>query len=404
MLKKLFVSILLILGFVGALMAQTSQENSVNYIELVGPRPYNIVHGDTLWDLNPDQWHQVQAANPKLQATGRISTTKSGLYRIGLVDNEEIFIPEGVTVRIKTAKPIVSSSKKDGSGEAPKTGSSSAVGSTEQTTSGFPWRWTIIVLWIVAGVGYLLYHIRRGRQEIARHHEQNSRIAEAEKRERLLRRTPSEVGPPMVQGGIPQTGGARIENFFTQQAAARFTDLNPNYRGTEVPVQIGPIVHGTMQDEGETRDLNGDWHELRIDAPGRPGYQARFRYPDGTEENMQAFQECMNIVRAGRGMRGFVFTPAGVVEVPPPAAPAPQPAPHPAMRAQAIRAAAMEEGLPTITIGDSVLTLERGFHITLDPNTGKVERISGNAFDLTIKPKPQVATPEVRSIGAGGGN
>ena len=75
------------------------------YVELVGPRTYNIVKGDTLWDLSPNEWRLIQAANPKLSAASRIGHTSTGLYRIHLTVDEAIEIPAGMMIRVRLERP-----------------------------------------------------------------------------------------------------------------------------------------------------------------------------------------------------------------------------------------------------------------------------------------------------------
>ena len=216
------------------------------------------------------------------------------------------------------------------------------------------------------------------------------RAEESEREQRELRRTPAEIGPPMVPGGIPATDGPRLENFFEQQAANTFAERNPQYTGGATPVRIGPITAGIMHGDGQTRDLDNVWHNMHIDLPGRAAFQARFRYPDGTEEDMKAWQECMNIVRAGGGMRGFTFiantVDGTVVETPQPPAPAPVAVPHPAIAVARIRAAAEDEGFSTIKIGNRLLTIERGVHFDMDDATGTIT-LSGTSFEMSVKPK-----------------
>ena len=368
-LSACLLALVLLLGMATFLPAQTESPS------------YAVKPGDTGWELareyyeNPLMWKLIVNLNPKLAEPGRVFE-KDGKIILILHDKEELFGLSNLHITMPKAVPI--------SELLPITEEKTSVAET----SGFPWRLLISLLGVLAFIAFLGRHLWKERKE-----------RQSLERNRLLRRTPSEIGPPMVSGGIPPTDGQRLENFFDQQAALRFAGLNPNYTGTEAPVRIGPLTRGMMHGEGQTRDLDGTWHDLRIDPPGRPGYQARYRYPDGTEEDMQAWQECMNIVRSGGGMRGFIFTANSangtVVETPQPPAPAPQPVPLPAMAMRAIRTEADGEGRSTLTIGDRILTFERGVHLTVDEATGHVS-VSGGPFEMTVKPTKQTSRGRAR--------
>lgn len=95
-------------------VAQTTEQNvrmtpitdaPYGYVELVGPRTYSVVEGDTLWDLNRNDWQRLQQANPKLSEAERISTTATGLYRVLLKVTEPIQIPAGMTIRVRLTRP-----------------------------------------------------------------------------------------------------------------------------------------------------------------------------------------------------------------------------------------------------------------------------------------------------------
>ena len=355
---------------------------------LVAQAQYTVQANDTLWGLagkNLDSaaaWETIYEANPFLKEAGRRFVDQSGRTIVVLRPGEQLagldklgIVPSPVVPQpTPPATPVVVEKS------AP----------AQPTKSSFDW-WPLLIALIIALVAYGIYrlmqHRRTARAIAEMEHRDRVRMA-AEARDRELRRTPSEVGPPMVAGGIPPTDGARIENFFDQQATATFAQRNPQYTGVEAPVRIGPVIAGIMHGDGQTLDLNRVWHDMHIDLPGRQAYMARFRYPDGTEEDMKAWQECMNLVRAGGGMRGFTFVPnaAGgiVVETPEPPTPAPQPVPHPAMAVARIRAAAESIGDSTITVGDRVITVQRGAHFTVDDATGTIT-VSGGSFEMKVR-------------------
>ncbi|HEY4528477.1 MAG TPA: hypothetical protein VJJ48_01480, partial [Candidatus Paceibacterota bacterium] len=126
----------------------------------------------------------------------------------------------------------------------------------------------------------------------------------------------------------------------------------------------------------------------RIDPP-QPGYRARFRFPDGREDNLMSLQGCMNPCFYGEGLSGFTFEARqAVVPAPEPPTPAPQPAPHPAMAIRRIREAAQVEGQNTITLGDEVMVFPLGYHLTVDRTTNAIT-LEANSVRMTLAVKPQ---------------
>jgi hypothetical protein len=88
---------------------QSAQDNSAPYgfVELVGPATYSVVQDDTLWDLSPNNWRILQAhpRNAKLQESWRSTVMPDGRYRVHLNVNESIFVPQGMTVRMRLTRP-----------------------------------------------------------------------------------------------------------------------------------------------------------------------------------------------------------------------------------------------------------------------------------------------------------
>jgi|GEM_PF-1691376 hypothetical protein len=353
---------------------------TVDYVTLVGPRTYYIVQGDTLWDLNPDQWRQIQAANPKLNAESRIGTTSSGLYRVLLIDNEPIEIPTGLTIRIRTSAPVTF---------VPPPSPSKAelkkieVAETPKDLPSQAFLWLLLVFGVFAVVVTLL-------SWLANRAIQQSKRRKTEERDRELRRDPVTSGPPMVAGGVASTDTARIARTMEAAAINDYIRLNPGVDRQTVRVErIGPVEEGMISGSGMVG--YADHARPRSIDPPQPGFRARFRFPDNREDMLMSLQGCMNPCYYGEGLSGFTFTARQmVVAAPEPERPAPQAAPHPAMAVRAIRAAAQAEGHSTVTIGDRVLTFERGVHFTVDEQTGAIG-MSGNSFGMTIQPKRQRA-------------
>ncbi len=126
--------------------------------------------------------------------------------------------------------------------------------------------------------------------------------------ERELRLDPITSGKPYVAGGIEPTETRRLESFFDQRAMALYRERNPTVERFTFHVdRIGPIQVGTIFGEGLVGYLGSTMKPRRIPEPGIRAYQARYRFPDGTEEVLQTLQACMNPVNSGDTYKGFVF-------------------------------------------------------------------------------------------------
>lgn len=281
---------------------------------------YTVQKGDNLWQLAGDKlkdpmlWQRIYKQNPFLQEPGRRFENDGIIYVLikpgeKLVGLEELgIIPSFAPIeKLTTPAEVV-----------------------HQVAYEIPsWLWWLLVfLAAVATYAFLRSHENakaRRRAEDARLHQEAQMSYDAAEQETLRqaaeeqtrreterRREPEQLGTPVVAGGIQPTETERLQNFFQEQAISNYLNRHPELSGNRTsvyPTLVGQIEHGMLSGEGQVCDLNGTWHDSLIDPPGRPGYQARFRYPDGTEELMQAYQACMNPVRYGQGMRGFTFVP-----------------------------------------------------------------------------------------------
>ncbi len=126
--------------------------------------------------------------------------------------------------------------------------------------------------------------------------------------DRELRLDPITSGKPYVAGGIEPVETRRLEKFFDQRASSLYRERNPNLEGFTFDIRrIGPIQVGTISGEGLVGYLGTTMKPRRIPEPGIRAYQARYRFPDGTEEVLQTLQACMNPVHSGDTYKGFVF-------------------------------------------------------------------------------------------------
>jgi hypothetical protein len=358
-----------LIAFLLVLVALFATAPSINFAQVPSNTGiYTVKEGDNGWNLarqyydNPLIWQRIVDMNVFLQEPGRVFE-KDGKIILLLKPGETLVGLEKLNVAPPTAVPI-----------AELVAPTPAVQTGAVSQAGWPWwMWALLAL-ITLGFVLLAYYSMQQRRRMMREHE--------------LRRDPITSGPPLVPGGIPATDASRLTNFFDQQAVNRYAERNPTVdRATIRATRIGPITEGTITGEGMVGYLGGDLRPRRIEQP-LAAYQARYRFPDGTEENMVTLQACMNpVTYGGDTYRGFTFTPrSAAVAAPEPERPAPQPAPHPAMAVRAIQAAAQREGRNTVTIGDDVMEFPRGYHVVVDRETGEIT-LNATAFEMKVSPK-----------------
>ena len=332
---------------------------------------YTVQPGDTGWDLSRQYyddaaiWQRIVDQNVQLQEPGRVFE-KDGRIILLLKPGEQLVGLERLNVAPPTAVSITEL-------VAPVP----VVEATAGQLNVWPWYVWLLLLVIVTLAGFRAWRLFRQ----ARAHDE---------RERELRQDPIASGPAMVPGGIPATDAPRLTNFFDQQAINRYASRNPTIDRTTIrATRVSPIEEGTITGEGMVEYLGGEMRPRRIETPLR-AYQARYRFPDGTEEVLQCLQACMNpVAYGGETYRGFTFTlTQAIVPVPEPERPAPQPAPHPAIAVRRIRESAQAEGQNTITLGDEVMVFPLGYHLTVDRETNHI-RLEASAVQMTLTPKPQ---------------
>lgn len=370
MIRRLLASLTLVLVAIFTIapvanFAQTPADSGI----------YTVLPGDTGWDLsrqyydNAAIWQRIVDLNPFLQEAGRLFE-RDGKIILLLKPGEILVGLERLNVPAPTAVPI-----EQLVAPVPPVQAEAVIIDT-----GFNWFWLPIIGLVILGLVMLAKVFRR------RYDEQTRR----EEHEHELRQDPITSGTPYVPGGIAPTDMPRLEHFFDQQATARYADRNPNLdRAIIRATRVGPIEEGTIVGEGMVGYLGGEMRPRRIETPLR-AYQARYRFPDGTEEVLQCLMACMNpVTYGGDTYRGFTFTPTqAVVPVPEPERPAPQAVPMPAMVARMIRTAAGTDGNTTVTIGDQVLVFERGIHFNVDEATGAIS-MEGQSFKMTLQPRRQ---------------
>jgi len=354
-----------------------------NAVQLDGK--YTVQPDDTLWELagthrsDHETWREVYELNPFLKEQGRrfkkqdgtiVVIVKPGEQLVGLqkfgimpdpIPYEKLVLSEQPTKALKTAK------------SAPENMDTTwdAIDVVQACILAFG----IPLVLLLLGMA-IRAHVRRRRQK--------------RQREIELNQDPVTSRPPMVPGGIPATETKRLNEYFDQRAIDAFQRRYPGSEQDRNAIRverISPIQSGRVHGEGSVGYADTA-RPRRIPEP-IPAYRARFRLPDGTEEEIVCLQACMNPVFWGEGLRGFHFIPDGnpdVVPAPEPPTPGPQVVPHPAVVARATRVAADEAGHSTLTIGDQVMVINGAVHLKVDDEAGAVF-IEHGELKITVKPK-----------------
>ncbi len=120
---------------------------------------------------------------------------------------------------------------------------------------------------------------------------------------------PATSGQPVIRGGLPASRPRDVENQFQRIVESRIASGDP------APQWIGPIEEGFLsgygrvqyRDRSEMKRLNRE-----------PAYRARFRFANGTEEDLFFLQRCANdVVLYHTRYIGFRFEPGRQVVVEP---------------------------------------------------------------------------------------
>ncbi len=115
---------------------------------------------------------------------------------------------------------------------------------------------------------------------------------------------------PIIPRGNSPGESERIEARFNRIAERHYGETNPYLISEKRPVRIGPIEHGYMNGRGRV-EYRDQTVERRLE--NEPAYRARFRFPDGTEQELFFLQACGNDVYAGTRYSGFTFTADRVI-------------------------------------------------------------------------------------------
>lgn len=312
----------------------------------VGGPAYTIQPGDTLWELagvkldDPRQWRVIVEKNTFLQEPGRIFERGGKIIALIRPGEKLDGLAElGIMPRVY---PLP---------ESPR------ASDTTISRSDIFW-WVALVFLTLLAVAVAVspgfpFH--------------------------WLRRRASATGIPVVDGGIPPEEPERIAARFDTIAGQRYAAVNP-LAGTEArPQRIGPIENGFLSGGGRVQ-YRDRVEERRLHS--EPAYRARFRFPDGREEDLFFLSACANDVTIG-GARysGFQWEPRQIVAAAPP-----PPAPVVPLR---VAGEGPEPDLTTVTVGTIEFQVPRGFAVTHDDD-GRIRVTASGPGELVVRQRPRV--------------
>jgi len=249
--------------------------------------PYVVQPDDTLWELsgeylsNPTEWGKILGANSFLNAPGRVFERK-GKTIVLIRPRENLVIPVGMGVML-TRIPF---SELALAPQPEVTASQPHFSLWQGLTTPLPWWLWLLLAVLLVSLCYLLY--------------------------RRFFANPIEAGDSIIHGGISPSRSRDLEDRFQRIAERHYAERNPSANLTvERPIRAGEIEDGTLsgwgtiqyRDRTETRHLHNE-----------PGYKARFRFPDGHEEDIFFLQRCANdVTYSGTRYLGFTFRPGRTV-------------------------------------------------------------------------------------------
>lgn len=397
-LVKLSAAVVLLLVFLShGAFAAPAAEQAVS-------APYTVQLGDTLWDLSaayhgdPLKWAEVLGANPFLKEKGRVINHPDGRVIVLIRPGEQLAGLERIGVKAEMIPfhnlwpafvPAAVPTQPAPAAVTDTTASAESVlinlATGKVTTGPIPFYWAPVLgmpLWflvlaavLVLVVIWMLYC--------------NGLL--------FSRRSAAIAGPPIIHGGIAASQQTAIENRFDRIAERRYGERNPQADlAAEHPERISAIESGFLsgigtvqyRDRAERRRLN---HE--------PAYSARFRFPDGTEENLYFLQLCANDVRLyGTRYSGFRWeSERMVVPMAPISVSAGQPTPTPAttggswssvglpvpLRAVASSTLPTSPVMTTVAVGDIRVTIPGGSSVLVGRD-GRITIAVAAACDVVV--------------------
>jgi len=353
------------------------------------PSSYTVQPGDTLWDLSaayhkdPLKWAEVLGANPFLKEKGRVVNHPDGRVIVLIRPGEELAGLNQIGVKAEMIPfaslwPAVVSAPQLAPVAIPSTPSAESVvidmtggkakGVKFYQTPIFGMPLWAVVLWAATLAVVIIYTMRRDGL--------------------LPSRSAATSGPPIVQGGIATSQPAVIEDRFERIAERHYGERNPSADlSVDRPERISTIESGFLSGDGEVR--YGDQREIRRRLNHEPAYRARFRFADGTEEDLYFLQLCANDVRFyGTRYRGFRWETERVVVSTPVSTPAPaEPAASglPVVRTPLRAVPTAPPVITTVAVGDIRVAVPEGSSVLVGRD-GKITIAVATACDVVIAP------------------
>lgn len=357
---------------------------------------YKVQTNDNLWNLSatylgdPLKWvTKVLDANPFLKEKGRMFRHHDGRMIVLIRPGEELAGLERIGVKAELIPfsslwpalvPAQASVSTD-SVSSPAPAEANAVPFYRVLFLGMPLWQMVVMLLIALSILYALYKFFYGTYRDGR----------------IFYRNPATAGAPIVQGGIPPSQSAMIENRFERIAERHYGERNPSADlSVDRPQRISEILHGFLSGSGqvqyrdrtETRRLN---HE--------PAYSARFRFPDGTEETLYFLEACANdVVFRNVRYNGFIWELERMI--------VPVPKPQPVLAAvvsastplRVVKSVEPAVALTTVIVGSIQMTVPEGSSVRLGQD-GKIVISVSTACEMTMAPAAaeQAAATETKA-------
>lgn len=370
--------------------------------------PYKVQPGDTLWDLSaayhndPLKWAEVLGANPFLKEKGRVINHPDGRVIVLIRPGEELagLNRIGVKAEMIPFASLWSAAVSATPASVPVATTSAESGVIDMTVGkakeapfyqtpvlGIPlWAVVFSAIIVVLSVVTLVLAI----------------VCTMRKDGILPTRSAATAGPPIVLGGISVSQPVAIEDRFARIAERRYGERNPSADlSVAAPQRVGEIESGFLSGRGRVQYRD---HSETRRMHREPAYRARFRFPDGTEEDLFFLQPCANDVRfSGTRYSGFQWEPERVVI----ASPMPMSAPVPVESVASglptrtpLRAVASPTPpvMTTVAVGDIRVSIPEGSSVQIGRD-GRIIIAVATACDVVVAPAQEAgaATKTVAS-------
>ena len=329
--KRLLVCLFMLALLLGCLGTLAAQEDK-----------YVVQKGDSLWKLagshlyTPLLWEQIYRDNPFLQEPGR-RFQKNGIVYVMVRPGEKLVGLEKLAI-VAEMTPIDRLQLEQPAPMVYRVATTPA------------WVWWPLGLALLALIGvYLMY--------------------------RTLQKDPATSGPAIVPGGVNQeTAGSRFQEMAARQYQSH-TGRIATVQEFTILRQTAGRIWGVMN----VRYANGS--EAPRQLRGERAYEARVRFPNGTEETLYMLQACGNDLRYG-GISRYLPGPHFRFEADPAPAPAPETQPVTATPVEPAPTPVVETIPPT----DGTISFEFKRATAEQPNLVRLQGISTEEFHFSVGP------------------